>query len=179
MWVSRPSEGHRQRKTFARLSARQIRGRDTNCPANGNSRHNAGIVSGVIIDRHNTGWTSLSLPTDKTFCKAETPRGETGIIFTGNRCSHQSARNHWVVTEHHRPGLTRCLKTVTFSHLEPQTVLDFEPNIIFIRPNWKVFQCWDVGYNQPTNHTQALHTDRINLSPFTKDFRVWGAPIET
>ena len=27
--------------------------------------------------------------------------------------------------------------------------------------------------------TQALHTDRINLSPFTKDFRVWGASIET
>ena len=26
-------------------------------------------------------------------------------------------------------------------------------------------------------HTQALHTNRINLSPFTKDFRVWGAPI--
>ena len=29
------------------------------------------------------------------------------------------------------------------------------------------------------DHTQALHTNRINLSPFTKDFRVWGAPIET
>ena len=28
-------------------------------------------------------------------------------------------------------------------------------------------------------HPQALHTYRINLSPFTKDFRVWGAPIET
>ena len=27
--------------------------------------------------------------------------------------------------------------------------------------------------------TQVLHTKRINLSPFTKDFRVWGAPIET
>ena len=26
--------------------------------------------------------------------------------------------------------------------------------------------------------THALHTYRINLSPFTKDFRVWGAPIE-
>ena len=25
--------------------------------------------------------------------------------------------------------------------------------------------------------TQALHTERINLSPFTKDFRVWGATI--
>ena len=24
----------------------------------------------------------------------------------------------------------------------------------------------------------ALHTDRINLSPFTKDFRVWGASNE-
>ena len=23
--------------------------------------------------------------------------------------------------------------------------------------------------------THALHTERINLSPFTKDFRVWGA----
>jgi hypothetical protein len=23
--------------------------------------------------------------------------------------------------------------------------------------------------------THAFHTDRINLSPFTKDFRVWGA----
>ena len=23
-------------------------------------------------------------------------------------------------------------------------------------------------------HTQVLHTNRINLSPFTKDFRVWG-----
>ena len=29
------------------------------------------------------------------------------------------------------------------------------------------------------NHTQVLHTNRINLSPFTKDFRVWGTPIET
>ena len=29
------------------------------------------------------------------------------------------------------------------------------------------------------NHTQAFHTYRINLSPFTKDFRVWGALIET
>ena len=28
-------------------------------------------------------------------------------------------------------------------------------------------------------YPQALHTYRINLSPFTKDFRVWGAPIET
>ena len=28
-------------------------------------------------------------------------------------------------------------------------------------------------------HAQALHTYRINLSPFTKDFRVWGATIET
>jgi len=28
-------------------------------------------------------------------------------------------------------------------------------------------------------HTQAFHTYRINLSPFTKDFRVWGATIET
>ena len=26
--------------------------------------------------------------------------------------------------------------------------------------------------------THALHTERINLSPFTKDFRVWGAPNE-
>ena len=26
--------------------------------------------------------------------------------------------------------------------------------------------------------TQALHTKQINLSPFTKDFRVWGAFIE-
>ena len=28
-------------------------------------------------------------------------------------------------------------------------------------------------------YPQALHTYRINLSPFTKDFRVWGASIET
>ena len=28
-------------------------------------------------------------------------------------------------------------------------------------------------------HTQVLHTNRINLSPFTKDFRVWGTTIET
>ena len=28
-------------------------------------------------------------------------------------------------------------------------------------------------------YTQAFHTYRINLSPFTKDFRVWGATIET
>ena len=27
-------------------------------------------------------------------------------------------------------------------------------------------------------NTQALHTLRINLSPFTKDFREWGANIE-
>jgi hypothetical protein len=26
--------------------------------------------------------------------------------------------------------------------------------------------------------TQVFHTSRINLSPFTKDFRVWGTPIE-
>jgi len=29
------------------------------------------------------------------------------------------------------------------------------------------------------HHPQAFHTYRINLSPFTKDFRVWGASIET
>lgn len=29
------------------------------------------------------------------------------------------------------------------------------------------------------SYTQAFHTYRINLSPFTKDFRVWGALIET
>jgi hypothetical protein len=28
-------------------------------------------------------------------------------------------------------------------------------------------------------YPQALHTERINLSPFTKEFRVWGASIET
>jgi hypothetical protein len=41
--------------------------------------------------------------------------------------------------------------------------------------------CFTAG--QPPNRleviiqasTHALHTDRINLSPFTKDFRVWGA----
>ena len=42
----------------------------------------------------------------------------------------------------------------------------------------------NAGFNNPSSypmcrHTQALHTFRINLSPFTKDFRVWGAPIET
>ena len=26
--------------------------------------------------------------------------------------------------------------------------------------------------------TQVFHTSRINLSPFTKDFRVWATPIE-
>ena len=36
---------------------------------------------------------------------------------------------------------------------------------------WRITSC--------IHYTQALHTDRINLSPFTKDFRVWGAPIET
>ena len=30
----------------------------------------------------------------------------------------------------------------------------------------------------PSPLTQAFHTYRINLSPFTKDFRVWGAFIE-
>ena len=41
--------------------------------------------------------------------------------------------------------------------------------------------CFTAG--QPTKRfeviiqasTHALHTERINLSPFTKDFRVWGA----
>ena len=32
--------------------------------------------------------------------------------------------------------------------------------------------------NLPTS-TQVFHSNRINLSPFTKDFRVWGTPIET
>ncbi len=36
-----------------------------------------------------------------------------------------------------------------------------------------VFKKFSVWY------PQALHTERINLSPFTKDFRVWEAPIET
>jgi hypothetical protein len=31
----------------------------------------------------------------------------------------------------------------------------------------------------PLMYPQALHTNRINLSPFTKDFRVGGALIET
>ena len=29
------------------------------------------------------------------------------------------------------------------------------------------------------NLTQVFHSYRINLSPFTKDFRVWETPIET
>ena len=33
--------------------------------------------------------------------------------------------------------------------------------------------------NTSERYTQALHTTRINLLPFTKDFRVWGASIET
>ena len=32
--------------------------------------------------------------------------------------------------------------------------------------------CGRAGY------TQVLHTHRINLSPFTKDFSAWGTPIE-
>ena len=36
------------------------------------------------------------------------------------------------------------------------------------------------GYARSTQLlTHALHTDRINLSPFTKDFRVWGVLNET
>ena len=34
-------------------------------------------------------------------------------------------------------------------------------------------------FHMALRYPQALHTYRINLSPFTKDFRVWGAPIET
>ena len=41
-----------------------------------------------------------------------------------------------------------------------------------------IFYLYLENVNCP-HHTQALHTYRINLSPFTKDFRVWGAPIET
>ena len=36
-----------------------------------------------------------------------------------------------------------------------------------------------VHFHMALRYPQALHTYRINLSPFTKDFRVWGAPIET
>ena len=31
---------------------------------------------------------------------------------------------------------------------------------------------------QERSSTHALHTERINLSPFTKDFRVWGTSNE-
>ena len=66
----------------------------------------------------------------------------------------------------------------------------FDPISILCQEN--LLSCWNndhkcflsVGFNtllpfQMCRHTQALHTYRINLSPFTKDFRVWGAPIET
>jgi hypothetical protein len=37
----------------------------------------------------------------------------------------------------------------------------------------------NIRYEKSSLHCyQALPTDRINLSPFTKDFRVWGAFIE-
>ena len=41
------------------------------------------------------------------------------------------------------------------------------------------FMCSHIIPGLPPMTTQALHTERINLSPFTKDFRVWGASIET
>ena len=66
----------------------------------------------------------------------------------------------------------------------------FDPISILCQEH--ILSCWNndhksflsPGFNtllhsQMCRHTQALHTYRINLSPFTKDFRVWGAPIET
>ena len=44
-----------------------------------------------------------------------------------------------------------------------------------------VFQKCFIKGPQASDHSvsaHALHTLRINLSPFTKDFRVWGALIE-
>ena len=52
---------------------------------------------------------------------------------------------------------------------------------IFISLKPVVFQKSLIMGPQPSKHvssTHALHTLRINLSPFTKDFRVWGALIE-
>ena len=37
--------------------------------------------------------------------------------------------------------------------------------------------CCDL-MNRGCQSTQVFHTSRINLSPFTKDFRVWVTPIE-
>jgi hypothetical protein len=64
--------------------------------------------------------------------------------------------------------LDRSRNSLTFGSLQQR---DMVPS-----PN-----CFTAG--QPPNRleviiqasTHALHTDRINLSPFTKDFRVWGA----
>ena len=42
----------------------------------------------------------------------------------------------------------------------------------FLR-SYAILNVYVLGY------TQAFHTNRINLSPFTKDFRVWETLIET
>ena len=86
--------------------------------------------------------------------------------------------------------------TIVFAFLMKIFVSHFMISCFFI-PHWlcakPIFRhckksvhkfCLNAGFNNPLlrlmcRHTQALHTYRINLSPFTKDFRVWGAPIET
>ena len=43
--------------------------------------------------------------------------------------------------------------------------------------HWVLFKGFWQGL-QDCESDQGLHSDRINLSPFTKDFRVWGALTE-
>ena len=59
-----------------------------------------------------------------------------------------------------------------------EDILMLKKNIYRIQ-NFKILKLrLSVHLNSQSESTQAFHTYRINLSPFTKDFRVWGAIIE-
>ena len=71
-----------------------------------------------------------------------------------------------------------CYASIIKEHITWQV---FKPEITYFL-HFQSIKCINFERSHSSlssEYTQALHTDRINLSPFTKDFRVWGAPIET
>ena len=117
------------------------------------------------------------------------------MIWRGETFHHTAARlNHpGLLKSHHRGRWSAALWMMIFwrkSLFNSSYRSLFDPISILCQEH--LLSCWNndhkcslgAGFNtllpsQMCRHTQALHTYRINLSPFTKDFRVWGAPIET
>ena len=74
----------------------------------------------------------------------------------------------------------RVLQTVVLFFLLPGCLAIWDLQATPINPNrTDLLQLVCGCTRSPHLYTHALHTYRINLSPFTKDFRVWGVLNET